>query len=91
MNYGLFIKTLGPHGAPRVPWGPQGSKFGPGGRGPNFDPRGPWGPLGSLGGPGGVAPARLLRLRLGGFGPFQTLGPENLEIPKNLNFDEITI
>ena len=41
MNYGLFIKTLGPHGAPRVPWDPQGSKFGPRPPGPNFDPRGP--------------------------------------------------
>ena len=28
MNYGLFIKTLGPHGAPRVPWDPRRSKFG---------------------------------------------------------------
>ena len=51
MKYGLFMKTLGPHGAPRVPWGPWGSKFWPGGRGPNFHPRGSQGTLGAPWGP----------------------------------------
>ena len=71
MNYGLFIKTLGPHGAPRVPWDPRGSKFGPRPPGPNFDPQGPQGTLGALGGEGGAGgPTGIGRIILIRLAPF---------------------